>query len=93
MLISEIKRYIKVNKAVSITDLKLEFDIDSEDLEMPLNLLMEKGYIKAELPTPDMGSSTKCSGCPMGCSSKEKESCSPTPNFIIYTWADCVPEQ
>ncbi|MGL1891365.1 MAG: FeoC-like transcriptional regulator [Spirochaetaceae bacterium] len=86
MLVSEIKRYIKENRSVSMTDLTFKFDVDRESLEMPINILIEKGYIKVTLPIADSNSPSKCGGCPMGCKPKEQENCSPAPSFTIYNW-------
>ncbi len=84
-MVSEVKKYIQRKKSVSMTELTLEFNTDIESLEMPINVLIERGYIKAELPVPDL-STSKCKGCVMGCKPMEQEDCSPTPSFTIYSW-------
>lgn len=88
MLISEIKRYIKSKKAVSITDLTIEFGADMEILEMPLKILIDKGVIQIVKAGNNDESNTKCKGCPMTCKPKDVEECSTSEPFNIYTWVE-----
>jgi len=86
MLLKDIKTFIKNEGSVTMTDLKLKFYIDEEDLLLPLDILLSKGYIFAERPVPDSGSSANCKGCSMGCKPDGQENTSPAPSFIIYKW-------
>jgi len=86
MLLSDIRKFIQSVREVTITDLTIKFNLDRDELETPLNILIEKGYIKKDKPLVNIGGGSKCSGCPMGCKPKEAESCSPLPNFTIYKW-------
>lgn len=86
MLISDVKKYIQLKQSVTITDLAMYFDMDREELRMPLDMLCSSGYITQDKPIADIGQPTKCSGCPMGCKPKAQETCSPAPSFIIYNW-------
>lgn len=85
MLIGEIKRYIKKKKAVSITELSTEFNIDTESLDIPLRILIEKGFIEIEKSkATDIVS--KCKACPMTCKLTDAENCSASESFNIYVW-------
>lgn len=86
MLISEVKRYIKRQKAVSITDLTIKFESDPETLEVPLKILIDKGIIKQELLNNNESGNSKCKGCPMTCKPKVMEQCSSSEPFKIYVW-------
>lgn len=55
MLVKDLKQFIKNEGLVSVTDLKLKFYIDEEDLLLPLAILSDKGYIHTELLIPDSG--------------------------------------
>lgn len=86
MLISELRSFIRVQGSVSMTELKLKFDLEAEDLQLPLKLLIDKGYIEKQIPIADKSSSLNCKGCPMGCASEKRSNCSPAPDFTIYCW-------
>ncbi|MBN2619264.1 MAG: hypothetical protein JXR64_13210 [Spirochaetales bacterium] len=85
MMISTLRDYIKEQGSTTMSELNVKFNLTSDELEGPINILISKNLIKPELPTP-VESTSKCSGCPMGCSSKEQENCSPAPIFTIYKW-------
>lgn len=86
MLISEVRNYIKKEESVSRSDLRIKFDLDDDQLDIPLNILIGKGNIEVIQPKPDTEQSTKCKGCPMGCKPKEQSECNPLPTFNIYRW-------
>lgn len=86
MLISEIRNYIKKEESVSRSELRIKFDLDDDQLDIPLNLLIEKGYIESTRPNPDAEQATKCTGCPMGCKPKGQLECNTLPTFNIYRW-------
>lgn len=85
MLIGEIKRYIRKNNAVSITELSAQFNIDTNSLEIPLRILIEKGFIEVEKSkTTEIVS--KCKSCPLSCKPTDAEDCSASESFNIYVW-------
>lgn len=61
MILSELRRYLKERKSVSLRDLILHFDTDAEALRGMLQLLITKNYLKKIIVNEACG--TSCCKC------------------------------
>lgn len=87
MIVSWLKDYIEEKKSVSMTQILLDLDVTPEEVEGPLQVLLEKHYIVIEKLSVGDTSMRKCNSCPMKCSQDIKENCGPASNSItVYSW-------
>ncbi len=85
MIVSALRSYIKEKKSVSMTQIILDLDSTSEQIEGPINILLEKNYIIKEQLQPGDTPKSKCKGCPMHCSQSIKDQCDPD-SITVYSW-------
>lgn len=88
MIVSKLKEYIKDKKSVSMTQILLDLDVTPEEIEGPLNTLLEKHYIVVEKLASGDTPKEKCSSCPMHCTQDIQNNCGPGSNSItVYSWS------
>ncbi len=68
MIVSSLKKYVMDKKSVTLSQILLDLDTTLDEIKGPLDLLIQKNYIKKEeLPSGSDCSTSKCKACPMTC--------------------------
>jgi hypothetical protein len=76
MLLSELKKYIKLRKSQSLAEIAKNFDVATDVLQDMLQLLMRKGQVRMCTKKPACG--TKCQQCSLV-------------ERVVYEWVDEPP--
>ena len=76
MLLSELKKYIKLRKSQSLAEISKNFDVATDILQDMLQLLMRKGQVR--MCTKKAACGTKCQQCSLA-------------ERVVYEWVDEPP--